>query len=125
MMWDGRNRRKFPRVAFPCLIKIRNAQGQNDARLSHTENLSVGGARVILKQVVKFGSTIEVEIDLLDADEPLHCAGKVVWSEQRKEEESFKPLFYDIGIEFIKVSSADHKRLEAVIGHYLKQNKQV
>ena len=31
MSWDGRNRRRFPRVAFPCLIKIRNAQGKDDA----------------------------------------------------------------------------------------------
>ena len=125
MIWDGRNRRKFPRVAFPCLIKIRSSEGKKDAMLCHTENLSVGGARVILKQTVKFGSAIDVEIDLMDAGEHLCCAGKVVWSEQRKETEALKPLFYDIGIEFIKVSAADRKRLEAVVGHHLRQNKEV
>lgn len=125
MSWDGRNRRRFPRIAFPCLIKIRNSNGKDNAMLSHTENLSIGGARVILKQTVKFGSMIDVEIDLMDADEHLCCIGKVVWSEQRKESEAFKPLFFDIGIEFRDVNAVDRKRLEVVVGHHLKQNKQV
>lgn len=125
MIWDGRNRRKFPRIAFPCLIKIRSVDGKDDAMLSHTENLSIGGVRVILKQMVKFGSLIDVEIDLMDTNDHLSCVGKVVWSEQRVETEVIKPLFFDIGIEFMNVSAVDRKRLDVVVGHHLKQNKQV
>ncbi len=125
MNWDGRNRRKFPRISFPCLIKIRDVHGKDDAMLSHTENLSVGGVRVILKKTVKLGSSLDIEIDLMDAGEHLRCRGKVVWSEQREGTEVFKPLFFDIGIEFVNVSDVDRKRLDVIVGHHLKQGKQI
>lgn len=125
MNWDGRNRRKFPRISFPCLIKIRDVHGKDDAMLSHTENLSVGGVLVILKKTIAFGSPLDVEIDLMDAGEHLCCHGKVVWSEQRKGTEVLKPLFFDIGIEFVNVSDANRKRLDAVVGHHFKQGQQI
>ncbi len=121
MSWDGRNRRKFPRVLFPCLIKIRGGKEGKDAILTHTENLSTGGVRVILKNGVAMGSVIEVEIDLMDIGEHLHCRGIVVWSEQRKSSEEFKPDFYDIGIEFASVDDSSQKRLEQIINHHIKQ----
>jgi Tfp pilus assembly protein PilZ len=104
MVWDGLNRRKFPRIFFPCLIKVKN---NKDLLLTHTENISVGGVRLILKKTLEFGATVVIEIDLMDTGEPLRCQGKVVWSEQRKKSELIKPGFYDIGIEFSAVSPAD------------------
>jgi hypothetical protein len=120
MSWDGMNRRKFPRVFFPCLIKVKDSK---DFLLTHTENISAGGARIILKKAVEKGTGVNVEIDLMDTGEPLRCQGKVVWSEQRKKSELIKPLFYDIGIEFTNVSLLDHKRLLAIVTHHLKQGK--
>jgi len=120
MAWDGLNRRKFPRVFFPCLIKVRDSK---DLLLTHTENISVGGVRLILKTGLTMGATAHVEIDLMDTGEPLCCQGRVVWVEQRKKSELIKPLFYDVGIEFSDVSAQDKKRLEAIVSHHLKQGK--
>jgi Tfp pilus assembly protein PilZ len=122
MSWDGMNRRKFPRVFFPCLIKVRDPK---DLLLTHTENISVGGVRLILKKQLAMGTSINIEIDLMDTGEHLKCQGKVVWSEQRRKNELIKPLFYDIGIEFVNVSLLDHKRLIAIVGHHVKQGKVV
>lgn len=125
MGWDGRNRRKFSRVLFPCLIKIRDSKEGKDALLTHTENVSIGGVRVILKNKVPMATLLDIEIDLMDAAEHLTCLGKVVWSEKRKSTESVKPDFFDIGIEFMGVNEADRKRLESVIGHNLKRGNQI
>ena len=124
MGWDGRNRRKFPRVLFPCLIKIRDSKDGKDALLTHTQNVSNGGVRVILKHKIPMATLLDIEIDLMDADEHLSCLGKVVWSEKRKSTEAVKPDFFDIGIEFMGVGEADRKRLESVVGHGIKLGNQ-
>ena len=125
MSWDGRNRRKFPRVLFPCLIKIRGDKNAKDVLLTHTENLSIGGVRVILKNPVSMGAVIDVEIDFMDTCEHLSCKGKVVWSEKRKISEAVKPGFFDIGVEFINVSESDQRRLDMIVGHHVKQGNQI
>ena len=122
MVWDGRNRRKFPRVLFPCLIKI---CGNEDAMLTHTENVSTGGVRVILKSSVAMGTAIEVEIDLMDTQEHFCSKGTVVWSEQRKSTETVKPNFFDIGVEFSGVNQVDQRRLALIIDHHLKQGSEI
>lgn len=125
MSWDGRNRRKFIRVLFPCLIKIRDTKEGNEALLTHTENVSIGGVRVILKDQVPMAALLDIEIDLMDTAEHLSCLGKVVWSEKRKSTEPVKPDFFDIGIEFMGIGEADRKRLDAVVRHGLKAGNQL
>ena len=121
MSWDGRNRRKFPRVIFPCLIKIRRS---NDVLLTHTENLSIGGVRVILKDGVELNVIVEIEIDLMDTGDHFCCKGKVVWSQKRKNTDLLKPNFFDIGVQFFDVPEADQKRLDKIVGHHVKQGNQ-
>ena len=124
MAWDGRNRRKFPRVVFPCLIKIRRGNDLKEVLLTHTQNLSIGGVRVILKMPIDLGVTIDVEIDLLDTNEHLKCRGKVVWLDRRKSDNAFKPNFYDVGVEFAELDETDKKRLDRIVAHHLKQGHQ-
>ena len=46
--WDGLNRRKFPRVIYPCLVVIQNGKvDDRDVILTHTENIGIGGVCVI------------------------------------------------------------------------------
>ena len=123
--WDGINRRKFPRVSYPCLVTIRHQQDEKDVFLTHTENVGIGGVCVILKKGVKIFSPVEVELDLLDLEHHIKCPGKVVWSIRRKNTEELKPLFYDIGIEFDGLSDQDRKRLEVIIQRLNKAGKAV
>jgi len=77
--WDGLNRRKFPRVIYPCLVVIANQdKGEKDVILTHTENIGIGGVCVILKQDLKMFSSVELELDLLDLENHIKCKGKVV-----------------------------------------------
>ena len=123
--WEGLNRRKFPRVNYPCLVVIRNNSDRDEKSnviLTHTDNVGVGGVCVVLKQNVKIFSEVELELDLLDLGDHICCKGKVVWNVQREKEAEEKPLFYDIGIEFVDLVEADRSRLAAIVNRLVKNN---
>jgi len=113
MSWQGMDRRKFPRVIYPCLVKIID-QNQGPL-LTHTENIGMGGLCVTLKSEIKLFTPVAMEVDLLDLDEHIKPSGKVVWNVRRKAIEQVKPMFYDIGIEFGEMSKQDHDRLERTL----------
>ena len=115
MSWDGLDRRKFPRIIYPCLITVRLDGKAMETILSHTENIGVGGVCVVLKNHIERFTPVGLEVDLLDMQEHLKCAGKVVWNVRRKSHEQHKPLFYDIGIEFNELKAPDHKRLSSIL----------
>ena len=122
--WEGLNRRKFPRVNYPCLVVIRGGgdSEKDNVILTHTDNIGVGGVCVVLKQNVKMFSEVELELDLLDLGEHICCRGKVVWNIQRQSEAEEKPLFFDIGIEFLNVTEEDQKRLERTVDRLVKNH---
>lgn len=119
--WDGLNRRKFPRVNYPCLVIIHSdPENPQESILTHTDNVGIGGVCVTLKRHLKIFCPVEVELDLLDLQEHIKCQGKVVWSVQRQGEQLRKPLFYDIGIEFVNLTDKDQQRLETIVQHLAK-----
>lgn len=115
MEWDGANRRQFPRIAYPCLVKMHSKSGHVEPILTHTENIGTGGICVIVKKEIKLFTLVDIEVDLIDESEHIKAVGKVVWSVRRKEMQPVKPLFYDIGIKFENLKDKDHKRLDATI----------
>jgi Tfp pilus assembly protein PilZ len=122
--WDGLNRRRFPRIKFPCLVVIQSANpGGAQAFLSHTENVGIGGVCFILKQPVSLFTQIGLELDLMDMRDHIKCKGKIVWSVRRQKEASDRPLFYDIGVEFIDLRPSDKARIETVITKLVKTKK--
>jgi hypothetical protein len=122
--WDGLDRRKFPRVKYPCLVVIgHDEQGNRDVLLTHTENIGQGGVSVTLRKHVKMFSPIQLEVDLLDLGNHIKCNGKVVWNVQRKSEDPEKPFFYDIGIEFVDIKADDQARLIEIVKRLVKANK--
>ncbi len=122
--WEGLNRRKFPRVNYPCLVVIRSddESDKNNIILTHTDNVGIGGVCVVLKQDVKMFSEVELELDLLDLGEHICCRGKVVWNVQRQREAAEKPLFFDIGIEFLNITPEDQKRLERIVERLVRND---
>ena len=119
--WDGLNRRKFPRINYPCLITLRHDPGKSEAILTHTENIGIGGLSIISNKNLPMFSVIDLELDLLDSDRHIKCQGKIVWSIRRKLIEEKKPLFYDLGIEFFNLKEDDQKRLGELIQRLVNQ----
>ena len=121
--WDGINRRKFPRIHYPCLVTVRHEKGEPDVILTHTENIGIGGVCVILNRNLKTFAPVSLEIDLLDTENHLKCHGKIVWVIQRSHEEKKKPLFYDIGIEFSQIEEPDARRLDDIVRRLVRQGR--
>ena len=122
--WDGINRRKFPRVNYPCLVVMRHDGSLgNDVILTHTDNVGIGGICVTLKKNVRLFSPVELELDLLDLGNHIKCNGKVVWNIQRRIDAAKKPSFYDVGIEFEDITPEDHERLIKVVRHLVRENQ--
>ena len=113
--WDGLDRRRFPRIKYPCLVVIRSSKETKDVLLTHTENVGIGGVCVILKRNVKMFTPVDIELDLLDLDKHIKCAGKVVWNVQRRSSTDKKPLYYDVGVEFQDISDKERERLEDTV----------
>ena len=107
MSWEGMDRRKFPRVMYPCMLKVISCDGNQEVLLAHTENIGLGGLCVTLKNEIKLFTPVDMEIDLLDMDEHIKAKGKVVWNVRRKSIEKIKPLFHDTGIEFTEMHKRD------------------
>jgi c-di-GMP-binding flagellar brake protein YcgR len=125
MTWDGLNRRRFPRVVYPCLIKISTKEDDMEMLLTHTENIGTGGVCVIVKKEIKLFTDVEVEIDLLDTDDHIKTSGKIVWVVRRKAIESLKPMFYDIGVEFSHMSNRHKEHLKVTIDRVIKNGATV
>ena len=124
MTWEGLNRRKFPRANFPCLVKVVRDGGPEEIILTHTENIRVGGACVILKKTTELFSFVNVEIDLMDGGELIICRAKVVWSVRRKAIEEHKPSAYDLGLEFVDIKEEFRTRVAHAVEHLVRSGRE-
>jgi len=125
MDWEGLDRRKFPRVIYPCLVKVMSPDGHQESILTHTENIGMGGLCVTLKHEIKLFTAVEMEVDLLDLDEHMKAKGKVVWNVRRKAIEKVKPMFYDTGIEITEISGKNLERLRDNLQRLIDKGVQV
>lgn len=121
-MWDGLNKRRFPRANFPCLIRVRK-KGSQRAFSTHTENIGVGGICVILEKDLGLFSPVELQIDLKDDCLKVECDGRIVWVVRRAEYEERRPNHYDTGIEFIDLKDTDKARIDAIVSRILKEEE--
>ena len=112
--WDGLNRRKFPRIKYPCMIVLHDGSSEEPI-LTHTVNVGIGGVCIVAKKDIKMFSKVDIELDLLDFSEHIRCSGKVVWNVKRGPDAESKPLFHDMGIEFEDLSETNKKRLLEII----------
>ncbi len=121
MAWEGMDRRQFPRVMYPCMVKVISLGGPQEHILAHTENIGQGGLCVTLKNEIKLFTPVEMEVDLLGIDEHIHPKGRVVWNVRRKSIEKIKPMFHDIGIEFTEISKHDQGCLRETLQLLIKK----
>jgi hypothetical protein len=97
------------------MVKVISSNGLQEAILTHTENIGLGGLCITLKNEIKLFTPVEMEIDLLDIDEHIKSKGKVVWNVRRKSIEEVKPMFHDTGIEFTEIHKRDEDRLRKTL----------
>lgn len=120
-MWDGIDKRRFPRAVYKCTISIRRLNTPEEI-YTHTENIGVGGICVFLEKNLKIFEEVGLELALEDGAQPIECHGKIVWHVARKDLREKKHIF-DTGIEFIGLSDKDKQRIEMIVEEILSRQK--
>ena len=104
-------RRRLRRVVFPFKVSV--LLDGEDIDVFHTENVSIGGIRVISQRRLERNTTVDVVIDT--GSKELRSTGKVAWFIEVKPTEKEQPYLYDIGIEFVGMDALDKAELETII----------
>jgi len=113
VMWQGFEARQFPRIHTACSIFIQ-AVDHSELIKAKTENIGTGGICVILDEPLAKLSTVKIELDLEDGEEPIRCEAKVVWIVEKREFNSNKHL-HDTGMVFSHIGREAKVRLECVL----------
>ena len=121
-MWQGIDKRRFPRANYRCKIIVVRKR-HKDKFSTHTENVGMGGVCVVLdKELDKF-SEAELMIYFEDGQPPLDCVGRIVWVVKRESLSPGKPVEFDTGIEFVSLKENDKLRIERIVQQCLSQEQ--
>ncbi len=96
MVWDSIDKRRFLRIEFPYTVHIRDGKRGNFS--TYTEDISIGGVRVVIKEKLKISAIVDLEIYLTRF--PMICRGKITWIKEKQNDFLEDIPFFDIGIEF-------------------------
>jgi Tfp pilus assembly protein PilZ len=122
-MWNGINRRKFPRAHRGCTLHI----GKNDSEKTistTTENIGEGGICVVLKEDLGLFQGLNLELKLNDGNPSnIFCSGTVVWVIKKRTPEKAHEMCYDIGIEFVDLNEENKQRISKVVDHYSEEQE--
>ena len=110
---DYQERRRFPRANFLCKVILRSSQKEF---LTHTQNISAGGVRILLFENLAVKSEVKL---IIFASRRLEMKGRIVWSLDI-DRELDEPLF-DIGIEFLDLNKTDKDFLQRLVDKLLEK----
>ena len=114
-MWNGINRRRFPRASYKCIITVKSVGEIPKIITTRTENIGVGGVCVVLREYLDLFKMVELEILLENGGGPLRCGGSVVWVVKKSESSDRKDVSYDTGIEFVGLGQDEKDRLGNIV----------
>jgi len=120
-MWDGINRRKFPRASYKCLISIKKRLTAKTIS-TETENIGAGGICVIIKEDLGLFQGVDVELYLDENRPPIKSGGTVVWVVKKSSSRKGSYL-YDTGIEFIDIRPEDREKISERVEEILKSQR--
>lgn len=120
-MWDGINRRKFPRANYKCLISIKKRLTAKTLS-TQTENIGAGGICVLLKEDLGLFQGVDIELYIDQSRPPIKSGGTVVWVVKKSSAKSSAAL-YDTGIEFIDIRPEDRERVSEIVEQILDKAK--
>lgn len=112
-MWDGFNKRKFPRLNLRCEVILRD-RPQGRILKAKTENVGAGGVCIILETPLERFSLVSVRLEL-DPNLPwIECLGKTVWVVPAREILPKKERF-DVGIEFVNLDIGHQELIRSYV----------
>jgi len=120
-MWQGIDRRRFPRANYQCMVTVRKKGSPHTFR-TQTENLGAGGVCVVLDNRLEIFSTVDLIITLENCTPPVKCMGTVVWTVKKRDPKKVKPQLYDIGVEFSNIVPDDRVKIDKLVEKLIEKN---
>lgn len=121
-MWNGIDRRRFPRASYKCLICIKRRLTSKSIS-TYTENIGAGGICVVIKEDLGLFQGVDVELFLEDQRPSVKCGGTVVWVVKKVTSRRKGPVLYDTGIEFIDLRPEDRDRISNIVDAILSKER--
>lgn len=119
-MWQGIDRRRFPRADFPCKVIVHKKQGV-EKYSTHTENISSGGLCADIEKDLGLFSCVDIEL-MLDSSNVIKNPAKIVWI-VKKSSAGKAPYHYDTGFEFVDLSQENHKKIDKAVRKLSEKQK--
>ncbi|MBN1689083.1 MAG: PilZ domain-containing protein [Candidatus Omnitrophica bacterium] len=120
-MWDGFNKRKFPRVNIQCQVVIHPHTAPKPIE-AVTENLGARGACVLLNEPLERFTPCRIRLELKKDKPAVECSARTVWIVKTQEGRSRTKYCYDTGIEFLEMSDSDSQNIREFIEEHLSQS---
>jgi len=123
MLWRGPERRKSVRVQIRMTVHVEIA-GQPRFYEAISRDLSLSGARLVLRQELVHCTPIYVEFRLPGSLQTLYCPAHVVWAKDTMT--SLAPerdASYLMGIEFVRPPRQARKEVKRFIAERLKAER--
>lgn len=112
-MWDGFDKRKFPRINLRCELVLRNAP-DGETIQTQTENVGAGGVCVLLDRALERFSVPTLRLEI-DPHLPwIECLSKVVWSVPCRDPLKKRERF-DTGIEFVGLEPGQQELIRCYV----------
>ena len=121
MEHKGQERRHFPQVRFPCIIKI-NASGRE--LRTHSENIGRGGIVIFLDEELSIGTALGIEIRTAK-DKTIVGEGKVMWSREAENPIGGKAKSYNTGIMFTYLNGPSKEHLKELVNRLLEGKRRL
>lgn len=111
--WDGKERRKDLRCEKCCDAQY-HINPDSDKRVSaQSENISVGGVKLVLDELLSKGTPLTVDIAVSDEQKPITAKGEIAWVKEvdpDQAEQRGKRIF-QAGVKFVNMTPEDETRL--------------
>ncbi|MFH1665585.1 MAG: PilZ domain-containing protein [Candidatus Omnitrophota bacterium] len=121
MVWQGINKRKFPRIRCHCIIRVSTNDLADRVIDTYTENIGVGGICVVLDREVGIFEDVSLSLFLEETGEPILCNGTVMWVVKKHPTDPSEKVKYDTGIEFYDLKKEETERIVKLIERGLRQ----
>ncbi|MFH1413787.1 MAG: PilZ domain-containing protein [Candidatus Omnitrophota bacterium] len=116
MGYSGPERRNYQRVHGRFIVSYRILEDVNNADITQTKNLSLGGMMLTTNRQLRPGTKLALEIRLPFDPNPIILVGDV-----QESKEVTKNLIYDTRIRFISVDAKHRNTINGTINYYLKK----
>jgi c-di-GMP-binding flagellar brake protein YcgR len=117
-----KERRKFPRLKDGVKV-IYKYMGVLGEKKDSVIDVSQGGIRLLLKEKSEAGTLLELGVSIPQDPGPFFALAKVAWQSEKRVIGPDKQLYYETGVEFLKMDMQHKMLMIEYIYNRIKKDK--